>query len=346
MLPLSRLILLLVLLFGTPAFAHSDAIAVIYSYPPGEWFHGIQETLKKSSADLGLAVDFEPIIFHAEYWSRRPERETEKEKERILGMLRKQKPKAVVICDDEAADIFVVAIRDLKIPTFLLGVNRELADIPWWNSVKDSSAIVLERYPVEQLLQAARRMMPRARRISLVSSLNATSRFILPGIMRDVESANSRLGGEPFLIVDTFRSEKWQDWKVYLGEVRHKADLVWILIPYDVHDHHGTEVPIERMGRWLKKGLQVPSLGLSSIHPKMGVLLTVAMTPQQLARASASQIARWLKGTPLVKIPPQTERTGYLQVNSLTAKRLRLRIPREILSASTLVQEPHLPYGR
>jgi hypothetical protein len=83
-------------------------------------------------------------------------------------------------------------------------VNRELANIPWWNAVKDNSAIVLERYPVEQLLQAARRMMPRARRISVVSSLNATSGFILPGVVRDVESANQRLGGEPFVIADTF----------------------------------------------------------------------------------------------------------------------------------------------
>jgi hypothetical protein len=341
-----RLVLFLALLLGKPAFAHAAAISVIYSYPPGEWFHGIHETLKKSSTDLGLGVEFVPIIFHAEYWARRPEQETAKEKERILGILRKQKPKAVILCDDEASDVFANAVHDLKLPTFFLGVNRELSDIPWWNTVKESSAIVLERYPVEQLLQATRRMLPRARRISVVTSLNATSGFILPGVVRDVESANQRLGGEPFSIVDTFRSEKWQDWKAYLGEVRQKADLVWILIPYDVHDHHGTEVPIERMGRWLRNGLELPSLGLSSIHPKMGVLLTVAMTPQQLARASVSQIARWLKGTPLVQIPPQTERMGHLQVNSLTAKRLRLRIPKEILSASTLVQEPHLPYGR
>lgn len=346
MLSPSRLIVFLALLFSRPVFAHSDTISVIYSYPPGEWLHGIHETLKKSSTDLGLAVDFEPVIFHAEYWSRRPEQETEKEKERILGLLRKQKPKAVIVCDDEAADVFGVAIHDLKLPTFFLGVNRELADIPWWNAVKDTSAIVLERFPVEQLLQAARRMIPRARRISVVSSLNATSGFILPGVVRDVESANKRIGGEPFLIVDTFRSEKWQDWKSYLGEVRRKADLVWILIPYDVHDHHGTEVPIERMARWMRHGLDVPSLGLSSIHPKMGILLTVAMTPQQLARACLSQIARWMKGTPLVQITPQIEQTGHLQVNSITAKRLRLRIPREILSASTLVEEPHLPYGR
>ncbi len=346
MLSPSRLVLFVILLFSRPAFAHSDAITVLYSYPPGEWFHGIHETLRKSSTDLGITVDFEPVIFHAEYWARRTEQETEKEKDRILGILRKVRPKAVVICDDEAADVFAVAVHDLKLPTFFLGVNRELTDIPWWNTVKDTSAIVLERYPVEQLLQAAKQMMPRARRISVVSSLNATSGFILPGVVRDLESANQRLGGEPFSIVDTFRSEKWQDWKAYLSGIRRKADLVWILIPYDVHDHHGTEVPIERMGKWMRNGLSVPSLGLSSIHPKMGVLLTVAMTPQQLARASVSQIARWLKGTPLAQIPPQTERTGHLQVNSLTAKRLRLRIPKEILSASTLVQEPHLPYGR
>jgi hypothetical protein len=256
-----RVIFCLASLFGGPVFAHSEAISVIYSYPPGEWFQGIHETLKKSSRDLGLAVDFQAIIFHAEYWSRRPEQETEKEKERVLGLLRKQKPKAVIICDDEAADVFAVAVHSLKLPTFFLGVNRELADIPWWSAVKDNSAIVLERYPVEQLLQAARRMLPRARRISVLTSLNATSGFILPSVVRDVDSANQRLGGEPFSVVDTFRSEKWQQWKSYLGQVRGKADLVWILIPYDVHDHHGTEVPIERMSRWLRQGVVVPSLG-------------------------------------------------------------------------------------
>lgn len=334
--------------FSGSSWAASDnaRIAVIHSYPPGEWFHSIQETLESTARARSLGLHFEPIVFHAEYWLRRPPEELGRERDRILTKISETGAEAVVICDDEAADVFAREVHRKGLPAFLTGINREASELPWWPTIQSRAAIVFERYPVLPLLRGARRIFPDARTIAIVSSKNPTSEIILPRLQKEMKSADIVSIPDPFRIVDTFKSDDWQAWKNHLASIGDKADLAWIVVPYDVRDLHGAEVPIVRIGRWMRDRLRIPSLGLSSVHPKMGVLLTVAVTPAQLARATVEQLQAWRSGVPFSGIGAQSESQGQLHINLGTAKRLGARIPSELLSVSKIVPEVSLPYGR
>jgi hypothetical protein len=321
-------------------------VVVVHSYPPGEWFHSIQEELAQSARKTDLPIDFIPMVFHSEYWLRRPAWEVTTERERILNQIRALKAHAVVLCDDEAADVFSVRVTELAIPLFLTGINRELGKIQWWPQVKQSTSVVLERYPVQQLLQSARRMFVSARRVTLLSSKNPSSKIIVEQVSKEVERANSFLGRRPFRITETVLSDDWQQWKTVLATAHLRSDLVWVLVPYDVRDKQSVEISAQRIGQWMSKHLKVPSLGLSSVHPKMGVLLTVALTPQQLARATVLQLKNRTK-SPSISLPSiRTERNGQIHLNLQTAENLNIKVPAEILSVSKLIPHPELPYGR
>src|SRR5438309_1315342 len=89
-----------------PGGGRSDLIkkiAIIHSYIPGEWYHGLNRGFQEKLGKLGPEFDLTPIVYDSEYWLKRPLIEREKERDRIIAQLKTLKTDLVVVCDDEAS---------------------------------------------------------------------------------------------------------------------------------------------------------------------------------------------------------------------------------------------------
>lgn len=331
--------------FGLEA-ASAKKILIYHSYPPGEWVHGINNSFKATLERLGHEVKIVSTVFHSEHWLRRPLKDQKKEQERLINIVKAASADLVLLCDDEAASFLAKEMHDLGLPIFLTGINQALDETTWVAQIpKGKIAGVLEVYQVSESVGLLKKLKPELKSMSILSSKNFSSKVIaknLKEIMRSPAFVDEH--GVQLRSVHTLRF--WEEWKKVLPDLNKNDQAIWILVPYDVRDSHNQEVSIEQIGAHLTKHLSVPTLGVVSIHTKIGLFLALSISPEALGRHSAEQVARFLKGESLKKIGFENARYYKMEINTAEAKRLGVKIPSSLLGAVNLVDAPVLKYGR
>lgn len=276
--------------------AAASSVVVVHSYPPNDWTNGISSGIAQSLK----GTEITPYHFHSSYWEERPESELAAEKARILAVIHKKKPKAVLLCDDEASDLLIGDLLKSEMPIFVTGVNRIYSGLSWKAAAQAGRVSgVLEAYPVEKAVQVMKTAFPKSRSFSIVTSDTPTSD-------RTIEAIKSRQA-EAFWrknqlnLRRTYKLSAWEGWKQAVQEINEKDDFVWFLIPYGVHDGNNQDVTPSRMIKWLNENLKVPSIGPRTLSD--GLLLTVGISPLNLGRETGEAIDKFIRGTPLAKIP-------------------------------------------
>jgi ABC-type uncharacterized transport system substrate-binding protein len=333
------------LLFGEPSSIRKK-ILIFHSYPPGEWYHGINGMFEQTLGQLGVQPDITPIVFHSEFWLRKSSQEQDVERARLVRIAKNLRPDLVLLCDDEATDFLAAPISKLGIPILFTGVNEDPARAPWFNQVPRSNmAGVLEHYQIAESIQMLKKIRPSVKSMSILSSKNLSSEIITRQLVQQMRSPQfEQKHGVKLRSVHTLRY--WEEWKKVVPEINRQDQALWILVPYDVRDLDNQEVPISQIGNWLTKHSDLPTLGIVSIHTKMGLFAAINIAPESLGRQAAEQAARYFKGELLEKIGFENARYFKMEINMTEAKRLKIKIPKDLLGIASFVDSPVLKYGR
>ncbi len=317
-------------------------IAILHSYPEGEWYYGINSSLSKVLKDKGIKFNLSPLVFHSEFWKDRESERLVAEKNRILKFLKEKNPDIILMCDDEISDFIAQDIAALDKPVIFTGLNRRTAQIPWLKSFgKNQAAGTLEIYDTEASVKLLRTMKPSVKNFSILTSTNDTSNLVTDQVKTDLQKIGS------VKVREVYQLRYWSEWKRAIEEINAKDDAVWVLVPYNVRDENGIEVSVERIGSWLRRHLKVPSLGIISISTKIGVLAGIPASPQALGKQMGEQVASFVGGVTLSEIGFVNAKYFQEEVNLNQARRLGLTISQKLRKQGFHpVSDARLLYGR
>lgn len=330
------------------SIASSDgtrSLVILHSYPPGEWSHGINASLENELKAAKIRYQLKSLIFHSEYWRTQPEEKRVTEKKRLLKEIETANADLVLLCDDEVADFLATDVRAMNRPVIFTGMNRPAKEIPWLNEFpKNSIAGTLELYRTEDTMELLRALKPEAKRVSILTSTNPTSKLVTKQISEDLKTGELK---KQFQLRETYQLRFWSEWKAAISEINRRDDAVWVLVPYDVRDENNQEVSIERVGAWLKSNLKVPSLGIISVSTRIGILAGIPISPQGLGKQMGEQAVSYFGGKSLGSIGIVRAKYFKEEINSNQVARLGIRIPSPMSKKpGLLVREAKLKYGR
>lgn len=319
-------------------------IVIIHSYPQGEWYHGINTGLEDELKKSGIKYNLHPIVFHSEFWREKDSARRSVEKNRISKFIASKKPDLVLMCDDEASDFIAGDLAQAGYPVIFTGVNRQAKDIPWLKMFSRSKiAGTLELTKTEDSIRLLKKLRPDAKRFSILTSASDTSEIVAKQISEDMKKLKGSLKVE---LRSVHKLKYWSQWREVIPEINAKSDAVWILVPYDVRNSNNKELSIEYIGNYLRKNLQVPSLGIISISTKIGVLAAIPASPSALGQQMGEQASDYFKGKSLSSIGVVEAKYFKEEINYSEAGRLGIVIPRTVAAKASLVREARLRFGR
>lgn len=330
-------------LFSVTAYGANTSrkVAIIHSYPKGEWYHGIEKGIAETLKKFRDHYEMVSFIYDYEVLKFKTVSEQDKAINEILAEVAKIKPEFIVINDDEAASKFIDKFpADSKV--ILNGINQ-FPDEAIWAKGKQMERYcgVVEQYPIEKSLKMISLMAKNIKQMSVVSSEGESSK-----IVANIFEKLRKDKGQRVKVRNIYLRSKWNDWKKAFLEINQKDDLAWILVPYEVVDDSGKVMPLEKMADWIKSNVKVPLLGILSIHTKMGFLSAISVDPFGLGKQTAEIIIRIEKGENCQKIGFEKSKYHTFEINTDEVARLKMKVPEEFIGVATFVKSPVINYGR
>ncbi|MFK8137617.1 MAG: ABC transporter substrate binding protein [Bdellovibrionales bacterium] len=256
-------------------------------------------------------------------------KEVSEERSRLHQHLADFKPTILVIADDEAGDVMHPLPSQFTGPIFLMGMNRPLSSISWYN--KDPERYkggIYDKKPVKEAFQLIQRVKP-AKRVALITSDEMTSYSLIPYVKSQLAQTDAE-------IVEIVKSNKYSVWEKELPRLDKIADLVWILIPYNILDDSGNKVKLRTIGNLVRSKVSGITVGLSDISIKIGLLFAQASNSQFIGAQLGELVVKYLKDDK--RFPVGFEKRFYYQflVNPNVAKEKDIHIPNDIMSVLNL----------
>lgn len=333
---IAYIIFIVIVLTGELFADNRKNIVIIHSYAKSIWDCGINTGFKKTIENLGTKVKIKSINFPVDRIRRIEPHNITAETLKVVEQTKKFKPDVILLCDDEATDILMPIFMDLGLPTFVTGINR--SEITWkrdrW---KHLQAGVIEKYPIEEAFAFLKKVRPNCKKISILSSRSTSSKLIANNIRRLFASGEikKRYNIE---LQNVHLLEKYSEWEKLVPKIGLENDVLFILVPYLVIDENGHDVPPEQIGFLLKSNLKIPTLGLISIHTKIGLFASISVDSTDLGRQSAEQIQRYFNGELMQHVGFEDLRYYNFEINANAAKRLNISIPGEFYGFTHFVE--------
>ncbi|MBY0517503.1 MAG: hypothetical protein K2P81_11370 [Bacteriovoracaceae bacterium] len=331
--------LFIVLISGFLSFASlaeipTKKIVVLYSYPKGEWYYGIQrgiqDTLGKYAQDRYKFFDY---LYDYEGLKFKSKKAQSDEIERIVKEVLKIDPDYIVINDDEAVEKFIDKFPKTK--SVILNAINQQPVTSLWAKGRDITQFcgVVEHYPIEESLRMISLMVKDVRQMSVVSSEGDSSK-IVSKIFEELKSKKT----SEIKVREIYLKTSWDDWKTSFREINTKDQLAWILVPYEVFDKNGKQVSLDEMANWIKSNMKIPLLGILSIHTKMGFLAAISVDPYGLGKQAAEIIIQIEKGDRCSQIGFAKSKYHSFEVNTDEVKRLGLKVPDSFIGVAKFVK--------
>ncbi len=317
------------------------SLLVIHSYSEkSPWTQGINSGLREIFSQSSISVRFEPRYFFVDNLKRDSQLALSNAKKALLAEIRSQKQlNAVLVCDDEAADELMLSLKSLPLPVFFTGTNRPEEKLTWLTSADRSHVTgVLEVYPILETLKLLKRLKPDVRRVSILSSKSQSS-ILAADLIQQQMKKHINADASGIKLGTTSLTSRFSDWKKSAPLLGKQNDALWIPVPYEVLDDNNREVPPEEIGAFLRSVLKIPTIGIISIHTRIGLLAGINVEGKSLGKQSAEQILRYFSGEKIEQIAIENVRLMTLEINETEAKRLHLSIPHDLLGFAHFVKD-------
>ncbi len=322
-------------------------LIIIHSYPSGEWTHEINEGVEESLKKEAISLEIKSIIYHSEYWRLKDPPAQKLEQERIIKESKEYNPDIILLCDDEATDLLATRLIDLKKPIFVTGINKNPNQLTWLNKDnKNRFSGIFETYQIEKGNELLKQFNSKIKTVSVLTSNNITSQILSSSFKKEFNK-DGKYFSSGFKLRKIYNLSFWSQWQDAVREINKLDDAVWVLVPYDIKDQNNQELSLVEVGKWLNKNLKKPSIGILSIHTKIGLLASVNTHPRGLGAQVGDMISRYLKkGDSSEKIGFEKSKYYKIQINKKAMNRLALTFPKNSSLKVEFLQSQSLKYGR
>lgn len=110
-------------------------------------------------------------------------------------------------------------------------------------------------------------------------------------------------------------------------------------MPYEVVDETNQEVNPSIIGQYMRDNTMIPTMGIISIHTRIGFLAAVSVGGESLGKQTGEQILRHFSGETPAEIGYERIKYHTLEINSNEAKRLNLSIPNDLLGFAHFIKD-------
>ncbi|MBF0365589.1 MAG: hypothetical protein HQK50_08455 [Oligoflexia bacterium] len=304
-------------------------VLFLHSYPPSEW----PEMITKGTID-NLEKNFRHKISYEEFYLGNELLDkvfaNYQEKNLIIykdlinqfrvnfqEKVAAYKPDYVIVSDDEAVFLVQDILPKISGKIYFTGIN----------SLPESSLFldrrILEKYnyinetiPIENTVSILKKYSE-IENILVLTSEGFSSKIIAENLRgkKDIYLDKHKIKKMDFII-----SSQFKDWEKCVKNAHKNYDLLIVLVPYHVVDNNKKEVGLMKIGDLLDNNLKIPSLGISPIHIKMGMLMGVCPSPYYLGKQVSELVISEINNV-LKRSGPVYNIYNELQVNQGVLKK-------------------------
>ncbi len=294
-------------------------VLLVHSYHTGyPWADGITRGLRMSLS--GSNIDLQ--IFYMDTKRQTDEAWMVEAGRRAREVVTEWQPDVVIAADDNAQRYFVTTFADdSDAPQFVFcGVNAEPTEYGYPAS---NVTGILERPHFEASFDMLADIQPGVKRIALITDNSPTS----AGVITHLRSLE--LDYEIVAIDAPATFAAWQDAVLRRSAM---ADALAVFNYHTVQDGEGTQrvTPSEVM-RWTVDNCDIPIIGFQVFTVDDGALCGYLESAAEHGKRAGDMTQRILRGTPAGDIPLVTALEGQSMLNLITARRLGIHVPEEII---------------
>lgn len=328
--------LLAALCAGSPAFAQTDGagpqsqrIFIVHSYNPEYiWCQSINQGVEDA-----LRGKIKTDIFYLDAKRDHNPESLQHKADAILQRIEADRPQVVVAVDDAAQQLLVVPhLKGRGAPQVIFcGVN---APLKHYGYPAQNVSGVRERWHFRQGFSLLKLIVPKARRLVLITDDSESSSFVLADL-----AADRRKAGPFAMQVDTQIVDSFQQWQAQVLGAQSRAGALALGIYHSLHDERtGKIVPPETVNQWTTRANKLPTLGFADYVLEHGQLCGVIESGHEqgaLAGGMARQVLE--RGAKAGSLGVLINQKGIVVLNLKTAERLGVAIPFALIQAAGVV---------
>jgi len=199
-----------------------------------------------------------------------------------LKLIEDYKPNIVFINDDNALKYVAINYTenhpDSELPFVFAGINVDptIYD-PIESLVSPGGPITgaLERYPYNETLSLAGKLLPNASKIILLADASPSSDLVVESFNEQYKNYSKNSSIE---VIDFIQIETFQDWKDKINEYQTKADAVGILNYHQLRDEQGEIVKTSDVENWMIQNNHLPEIGTMPSYVQNGFLAVAGVS--------------------------------------------------------------------
>ncbi len=304
-------------------------VLVVQSYDAEYvWTQSIQQGLAEGLRDL-------PVVFETFYMDakRNPSADHKRDKaQQALALQRRFDPDVVVTVDDAAMEFFAAPhLKGLSRPQVVFcGLNAppERYGVPAPNI-----SGVREHWHFREGFALLKRIVPSARRVVLMVEDTEVGGYVVNDMRQDLAKAPFAL-----TVAEVDRVSTFQQWQELLKRHQQDADAIALGIYHSLRDERtGRVVPPGEVAAWTNSVNMRPTLGFADYSLEHGALCGVLESGHEQGFLAGMLVRQVLEGTPAGNLPMRSNEQGLVMINTVTAERLKVDIPFEIIEAADIV---------
>jgi putative tryptophan/tyrosine transport system substrate-binding protein len=255
----------------------------------------------------------------------------------MLEEIAEFEPDIVLLGDDNAANHIGNEFIDSDTPVLFWGVNGTPVKYGLLDSHKRPGHNVTGIYQAGYLLESIelfKKIVPSVKTIAVISDDSKTGRSYLSALA--LLEQKKLL---PVTVVETFRTNKFEEWKAALLRLQKRTDAFFIVNHNTLKDSFGQSVKQMEAGRWYLNNIKIPEATHPGYHVEEGFLCTADDSGFKQGYEAVKMMVRILKGgeNPATMVPYAPPR-GDLMVNMVRAKQLGIKIE-DWMGVEKLVQK-------
>jgi len=293
---------------------------LVHSYPTGyPWVDGITRGVRMSLS--GSGVDLR--VFYMDTKRQTSEAWKIQAGQRAKDVVDEWKPDVVIAADDNAQQYFVTTFpTGAEAPQFVFcGVNAEPAE---YGYPRANVTGILERPHFAASFDMLARIQPNVKRIAFITDDSPTSK----GVIAHLKTLQLN-----YDVVSIDAPATFLQWQQAVEQRQTTVDALAIFNYHTVRKGEGAEqmVPADVM-KWTTENCSIPIIGFQVFTVDDGALCGYLESAVEHGMKAGTMTLEILRGTPAGDIPLITALEGQSMLNLITARRLGIRVPPELIA--------------
>lgn len=246
---------------------------------------------------------------------------------KAVELIKDFRPDVVITVGDNASGKVIPHFFKTSIQFVFCGVNNPKK----YNFPQKNVTGVVEKLLIKQTFKMLQHFLPLAKRYVLLIDESISSKIMMNNL-------NNK--HEKYQKISYLKSKKFTQWKSFLK--KHENSIDFILLPTysNLKDDNGNAVKSNSVMTWILKNIKKPPIGILDFNIQDGALLGVVDTAEKQGKAVAKYALKILTESKKAGNLPITDiGKGELYINTTTAKRFNIKIPKWVYQFAKLVKQ-------